>query len=267
MAQKAILDNKALENINLSEYLPLSGGTMNGPIQFPDTTALPQFSGSIPYYVGIEAYANGGTLKWQSADECWIERAKRDYNGNIITSTYSNVNNTHNGKIYELSDGSKWILVFYHNTRGRNIFFNSINECLCCDGPYKYSRLISCDQYKGSDDKIEFLLRYPLVSSTKYNRWKQSYKPQDEFIPSTGSGGVVTGYEAIHIDSSSNYWGGLCLNNSSGTLGECYIDGSVGHSNWYYAIGTNSKYVNGFPAAAGFGSDSTTEVELYCRLN
>ena len=30
MAQKAILDNKALENINLSEYLPKTGGTING---------------------------------------------------------------------------------------------------------------------------------------------------------------------------------------------------------------------------------------------
>ena len=30
MAQKAVLDNKALETINLSEYLPKTGGTING---------------------------------------------------------------------------------------------------------------------------------------------------------------------------------------------------------------------------------------------
>lgn len=57
---------------DLSGYLQLSGGTT--PVSF-NSTNLPQFSGSPQYLVGIEAFADGGTLKWQSASSVSVGNA------------------------------------------------------------------------------------------------------------------------------------------------------------------------------------------------
>ena len=49
---------------SLSSYLPLSGGTMAGPIKFPNETALPQKD--LAYIMGIDAFASGGEAGWMS---------------------------------------------------------------------------------------------------------------------------------------------------------------------------------------------------------
>jgi hypothetical protein len=97
----------------------------------------------------------------------------------------------------------------------------------------KYSRLgllDSGDTYK-INGKYEFMLCYP-NNTTQYNRWKQTNAPQNEFITPSSSGGQVTGYEAVHIDWTSNYWGGLERNNESTTsYSPTWLDGSCGHGN------------------------------------
>ncbi len=78
--------------------LPLAGGTMtgalipNGGINFT-ATGLPQFAGSPPYYLGIEAFADGGQVKWKSAPDCAVgsaTKATQDESGNNIKATYAN---------------------------------------------------------------------------------------------------------------------------------------------------------------------------------
>ena len=57
-------------NVNLTPAnigaLALSGGTMTGAINW-GTSSLSEFSGSPPYILGIEAFANGGATKWKAA--------------------------------------------------------------------------------------------------------------------------------------------------------------------------------------------------------
>ena len=56
-------------NVNLTPAnigaLALSGGTMTGAINW-GTNSLSEFSGSPPYILGIEAFANGGATKWKA---------------------------------------------------------------------------------------------------------------------------------------------------------------------------------------------------------
>lgn len=73
-------------------YTPLNkaGDTMTGPLKFGDQ-AIPQFSGSPSYILGIEAFASGGDVKWQSASSVSVgssTKATQDESGNNIKSSY-----------------------------------------------------------------------------------------------------------------------------------------------------------------------------------
>ena len=56
------------------DYLPLSGGTMNGHINFNEHS-LYQFDNTPSYLVGIESFTDGGTLKWQSTSNIKVGSA------------------------------------------------------------------------------------------------------------------------------------------------------------------------------------------------
>lgn len=152
------------------------------------------------------------------------------------------------------ADGGGWTLVFRHDLSGGH-FSNdaqadSFNENSPGLSTKKYSILNKIDSIK-SGTKYEFRLYYP--NENKRNHWRQSFDPR--------SGGSstrpVAGYEAIAIDSSTNFWGGL-ENNSNVT----YLDGSVNHGNWWYAIGAISSCCGGIP---GPNSSAVNIVELYIR--
>jgi hypothetical protein len=162
-------------------------------------------------------------------------------------------------------DGARWARIFYHNNKKGTVLFTSLAECKNTQTADKYSRLgllDSGDTYK-INGKYEFLLQYPIDDPSHYNRWKQTNAPQNEFITRTSSGGQVTGYEAVHIDWTSNYWGGLERNNTSTTsYSPTWLDGSAGHGNWFYAIGSASTHGRGIPSY-----NSTADVvELWIRI-
>jgi hypothetical protein len=92
--------------------------------------------------------------------------------------------------------------------------------------------LLDDDTYK-INGKFEFMLTYPEYSSTLYNRWKQTYAPQNEFVTETTAGtGTATGYEAVHVDWTGAYWGGLTRQKSDTTAySPTWLSGSVGHNN------------------------------------
>lgn len=164
-----------------------------------------------------------------------------------------------------LDDGSVWARVFYHNCHGGTVLFTSLSECRNTQTEDKYSRLAFIDEFRGEDGKFEFMLRYP-TDTDKYNRWKQLNNPCDEYVERTSTGeGVAEGYEPIHIDWSVQYWGGLTRQNSSETsVSSCYLSGSVGHSNWHYAIGATSTHGNGIPTA---NSSTANDVEIWIRID
>ena len=72
-AQIAVGDNDG--NDIRTTYLKLSGGTMTGTISFEDVDACPQFSSSPTYLLGIESFANGGTIKYRSANSTTVGSA------------------------------------------------------------------------------------------------------------------------------------------------------------------------------------------------
>lgn len=161
--------------------------------------------------------------------------------------------------------GARWARIFYHNNKKGTVLFTSLAECKNTQTADKYSRLgllDSGDTYK-INGKYEFLLQYPIDDPSHYNRWKQTNAPQNEHNTQSSTGTQVAGYEAVHIDWTSNYWGGLERSSQDATaLGSTWIDGSVGHGNWFYAIGSKSTHGRGIPSY-----NSTADVvELWIRI-
>lgn len=162
-------------------------------------------------------------------------------------------------------DGARWARIFYHNNKKGTVLFTSLAECKNTQTADKYSRLgllDSGDTYK-INGKYEFLLQYPIDDPSHYNRWKQTNAPQNEYNTQSSTGTQVAGYEAVHIDWTSNYWGGLERNNTSTTsYSLTWLDGSVGHGDWFYAIGSASTHARGIPSY-----NSTADVvELWIRI-
>lgn len=91
---------------DLSSYLPLGGGLMTGPLKF-QAASLP--GKSLQYICGVDAFASGGEMGWQSKADFLsgyltttgtAAKATADANGNNIANTYANKNagNTFNGE-------------------------------------------------------------------------------------------------------------------------------------------------------------------------
>lgn len=172
--------------------------------------------------------------------------------------------------IMSLSDGSVWARVFYHNCKEGATLFTSLAEIKSVQTADKYSRLGVLGNYKRSDGKFEFLLRYPNMSTTQYNRWKQTNNPMEEYVTTTSTGdGKAAGYTAVHIDWTGSYWGGITRQNSDASVTtNTYLSGSVGHGNWFYAIGCTTKWGDGIPAyQEGNINANWGSVELWVRID
>ena len=69
---------------------------MTGNIKW-NADSLPQFNGNPPYLLGIEAFANGGAMKWQRIESITVgaaTKATQDGVGNVITSKYVTIDTT-----------------------------------------------------------------------------------------------------------------------------------------------------------------------------
>jgi len=136
-----------------------------------------------------------------------------------------------------------WMKVFYHYS-GSGSRFSGYSEALNCDSTDKFSILGRLNQTFQNGGKYEFLIQYPQVSG--YNRWRQSLLPYDD-IEKTGN--QAQGYEPVSISWNGQFWGGLVRSTqTSWTI----IDGSAGHTNWWYSVGTMDVQIwpNQFPGPA-----------------
>ena len=107
------------------------------------------------------------------------------------------------------------------------------------------------EQHRLADGTFELEMSWP--GNVNYvNHWAQRSSP-------LSSG--VSGYRAIDIASTSNHWGGLERSTTSGVL----LDGSVGHNNWWYAIGTSRAHRGGIPGPAQNGVVVTVAELRVCR--
>lgn len=169
--------------------------------------------------------------------------------------------------------GAEWLEVFYHNTNGNTVWFTDEQEALHTNSQYKFSILDRLENFRGIDNKFEFLLEYPQDLSGQYNRWKQTDNPAlvQELSNSTPS--PANGYEAIHVDWTSNGWGGLLKSQKGSTSSpiRTFIDGSTNYGNWFYSIGCyNNKasdWENAMPGPNNTPSTGMKEVHLYVRID
>lgn len=164
-----------------------------------------------------------------------------------------------------LPDGSAWGRIFYHNSKGGTVVFSSPSEAMRCNSADKFSCLYLLDSLKGKDGKYEFMLTYPKEYPSQFNRWKQTANPCTTYVGGTDGSANAPGYAAVDIDWTSNYWGGIGLQNpDASTKSACLISGSTGHGNWFYAIGAYEAWSSGIP---GTNSTAVQVVELWVRLD
>lgn len=147
----------------------------------------------------------------------------------------------------------EWVKLFNHNLIN-NEFFSSVNdfsEARLNDPDDVKSNKYSILTYWGEflrDNKYTLKLVYPELSIT--NIWSQTNDPTQ-----IGQG-VVQNYIPIEIDSSTQGWGGLERYSGNNNT---FLDGTVNHPNWYYAVGCASMWSGGVPGPGVV----TTLIELW----
>ncbi|MNS98863.1 hypothetical protein D3C72_1332440 [compost metagenome] len=153
-------------------------------------------------------------------------------------------------------DGANWVKLVYQNNNNGTVLFNP-NEMNFCDKQGKYSILGEIEKYRDNSGNFEFLLEYPEIN--QYNRWIQSSNPT-EYIE------TVNDYESIQTTWRTRNWSGLAKSNS----GACYLDGSIGTSTWFYAVGSYTNWTDsnnkiGIPS---YDSNvAVNEVNLWVRID
>ena len=138
------------------------------------------------------------------------------------------------------TDNGGWTLIFRHDASEG--YFAGIDEAanINQDKPglstKKYSILNQLEAFK-KDGQFQFRINWP--GYTERNIWSQTSNPTEDVD--------VAGYQDISVDSTSNYWGGLEFGNGShgpNNYDGSYLDGSVNHENWFYAIGLYRQWGN-----------------------
>ena len=150
-----------------------------------------------------------------------------------------------------------WARVLHQNNHwGSKYFADSTAAQSKTNDNDLYSVLGNIASYKNSTN-WEFLLQYPEISSTTYNRWTQTSNP----ITNTN---LVTGYNAIHADWTNGSWFGMALSSANTST---FMDGQSGGS-WWYAIGAYSRYGSGMPGPyVGSTPTAAGTANLWSRID
>ena len=234
LAGNVITASKQITNID-KEAPTITSVTTGTNTTYSDTATIVAKDAS-----KIVAYGISKNASTQPTD--WISTNKID-----LTNVPTKVEN-----------GATWARVFYHNCVNGSELFTSEAEALSTNSRYKFSVLSDLENYRNSNGEFEFLLQYP-NDTNQYNRWIQKDNPAKVTVANGTGNETAAGYKAVHVDWTGNYWGGLTKSTSTAT----FINGSVGHGNWFYAIGAYRKHVLGIPTY-----DSTASVaELWSRID
>jgi hypothetical protein len=150
----------------------------------------------------------------------------------------------------QTTDDGGWARVFHHDVAGG--YFVSHEDAYHLNeadpDAELYSILKHLERLRNPDGTLEMRINWPDSGISGRNIWRQDSNPTTA---------PVVGYQPVDVDYTDQYWAGLELS----TSGSTYLDGSVGHSNWFYAIGSHAAWSGGIPA---YGP-AATDVSLWVR--
>ena len=137
-------------------------------------------------------------------------------------------------------DGTTWWQLVF---RQKESYYADLTEPLSFNTSTptadKYSILSTLEDFREAG-KFTFRMNMTLLSNgtpTNPQIWSQTSNPV------TSVGEFVSGYTPINISYTVQNWAGL----AKGTSGSALIDGSVGTTNWYYAVGSTTAWSGGIP--------------------
>jgi len=205
--------------------------------------------------------SKNGTVSVNSLNEGFTALQLERENEDINASAETFIENEY----MHAANGAKFLKIFSHDIRNERVLFPDksvstiLQNCSIDDSANIFSRLEDIPQFISTDGKYEFLLRYPDLSKTEYNQWRQIANPLTT-VANNSQTAATMGYEAVHIDWSANWNYGMGLSSAY----ESYLDCQAGAANWYGAIGQSALWENGFPAPDG---SSQKFVELWIRID
>ena len=186
-------------------------------------------------------------------------RYRSNYSNGVGTITLSNIkvvpflDNTYEMKIKTLDDGSTWARIHWLDVSETVEWFASEAEvAYCVDKSNRYSRMGNVDEFKDANGIYEFMLTYPSLSDTLYNRWTQTSSPNES---------TVTGFTEV-TTAWSDHNGGINLSTATGRA----VYDCDHNTTWFAPIGqlsswTSTQYI---PAA---NNSPQTSTELWVRID
>ena len=241
----------------------LLGGRHNGSsFDYPFTgkisdariyaTALPAAAVKELYQSSI-SFLDNGTLQCSEIVEN-NTNLKYNQNGIVQANELNEIGYIDQMKI-KIVDNKAWARIYWFNTQTTKTYFQSEAEVLeCTNASNRFSLMKYVDYFKDKNGNYEFMLTYPLLSSTGYNSWRQTNSPNVNY-------GSHSGYVALHTDFSySSYVGPLTYSNSRSS--SMYSANQSG--NWWSPVGQRALYGEGIPASNGA---TTHETELWVRID
>lgn len=139
------------------------------------------------------------------------------------------------------NNGGGWTLLLNQNVVG-GYFLNSAdarNKNQQDPTANLYSILDKMELFR-SGGKFLLKINWPDLGAGS-NIWSQTLNPV--VVTGVSPSSPVAGYKPVNISYTSNQWGGL-----EGQNGSALLDGSVGHTNWFYAVGSYVAYGSGIPS-------------------
>jgi hypothetical protein len=152
-----------------------------------------------------------------------------------------------------LSDGSAWARIHWLNLEFDKTVFANDTEVAFCDKANRFSRMGLVDHFKTAAGVYEFMLTYPKLSATAYNRWQQTNSPNVAANAGTGHVKITTAWTMYSAPITKSASGGSATYSMNDT------------SNWWAPIGQKTLFSStGIPAADG---STQLETELWVRID
>lgn len=211
------------------------------------STALSAEDINILYQSRVAMLENGDIMSYEFIEDG--SNIKFGTNGTIKANNFGEIGYINGMKTKVLSDGSAWARIHWLNVTTTKTWFTT-SEVPFCNKANRFSLMGLVEHFVGLSGKYEFMLTYPTLSKTLYNRWSQTSSPNASTV--TGFTAITTAWSAHNAGIRKH--GSACVYNCDSG------------STWYAPIGqtatwTTTQYI---PAADG---SSQTETELWVRID